>query len=57
MYKKYSGFTKGFFTGIVEVWEDVKDWEHCYQVSSFGKIRSKEKIRVKVRQGKVVQDF
>ena len=54
MYKKYLEFSSGLFTGIVEVWKDVEGWEDCYQVSSFGNVRSKDKVRVKVRQGKVV---
>lgn len=57
MYKKYESFSAGLFTGIVEIWSDLKDWEDCYSVSSFGQIKSKDKVRVKERQGKVVNAF
>ena len=56
MYKIYS--KSGFlFSSLIEVWKDVVDWEECYQVSSFGSVRSKDKVRVKVRQGKTVLAF
>ena len=56
MYKVYS--KPGFlFSSLIEVWKDVVDWEGCYQVSSFGNVRSKDKVRVKERQGKTVHAF
>lgn len=54
MYKKYSEFSAGIFTGLVEVWKDVEGWEDCYQVSSFGNVRSKDKVRIKMRNGTLV---
>ncbi len=42
---------------MIEVWKDVVDWEGCYEVSTFGNVRSKDKVRVKVRQGKIVPAF
>ena len=54
MYKVYSKVYFPF-TSLVEVWKDAPMWESCYEVSSFGRVRSKDKIRVKIRQGKVVQ--
>lgn len=56
MYKVYK---KGslIFSSIVEVWKDVKNYESVYSVSSFGRIKSKDKVRLKVRQGKPVEAF
>lgn len=51
MYKVYSKFNFPF-TSLVEVWKDVPEWEECYEASSFGRIRSKDKIRHKMRMGK-----
>lgn len=56
MYKVYSKFNFPF-TSLVEVWKDVPEWEDCYQVSSFGRIKSKDKVRHKMRQGKPVEAF
>lgn len=56
MYKIYSK-PEFLFSSLIEVWKDVVDWEECYQVSSFGSVRSKDKVRVKVRQGKTVHAF
>lgn len=53
MYKVYSKLYFPF-TSIVEVWKDVPDWEECYEVSSFGRVRSRDKIRLKLRMGKSV---
>lgn len=50
MYKVYSKFNFPF-TSLVEVWKDVPEWEGCYQVSSFGRVRSKDKVRIKSRNG------
>lgn len=51
MYKVYSELYFPF-TSLVEVWKDVPDWEDCYEVSSFGRVKSKDKVRMKVRNGK-----
>lgn len=56
MYKAYSNFNFPF-TSLVEVWKDVPEWDDCYQVSSFGRIKSKDKVRHKTRQGKPVEAF
>lgn len=56
MYKVYGKFEFPF-TSLVEVWKDLPEWEDCYQISSFGNVRSKDKIRVKIRQGKRVEAF
>lgn len=53
MYKKYSKFNYPF-TSLVEVWRDIIGWEDCYRISSFGRVESKDKIRLKTRQGKLV---
>lgn len=50
MYKVYSKFNFPF-TSLVEVWKDVPEWEECYQVSSHGRVRSKDKVRIKTRNG------
>lgn len=54
MYKIYSKFYFPF-TSLVEVWKDAPAWENCYEVSSLGRVRSKDKVRIKERQGKLVQ--
>lgn len=56
MYKVYSEFNFPF-TSLVEVWKDVPEWEECYEASSFGRIRSKDKVRLKMRSGKPVPAF
>jgi hypothetical protein len=56
MYKVYSKFNFPF-TSLVEVWKDVPEWEECYEASSFGRIRSKDKIRHKMRMGKPYPAF
>lgn len=45
-YKILSQFSSGIFTSLHEVWKDVKGYEESYQVSSFGSIRSKNRLRV-----------
>ena len=44
--KDYKGNATGLFTGIVEVWKDVVGSEGKYQVSSFGQVRSLDRMRV-----------
>lgn len=46
MYKQYSSNTNGIFTGLIEVWKDVEDYEGSYQVSSFGRVKSLARMRV-----------
>lgn len=29
---------------MTEIWKDVKDYEKYYQISNFGKVRSKNRI-------------
>jgi hypothetical protein len=43
--KDYKGNATGLFTGIVEVWKDVVGSEGKYQVSSFGQVRSLDRMR------------
>lgn len=45
MYKKFSSKTTGAFTGLVETWKPVTDFEDSYEVSSFGNVRSKDRFR------------
>jgi len=35
----------GLFTGLIEVWKDVKDYEGHYQISSFGRVKSMSRLR------------
>lgn len=35
----------GIFTGLIEVWKDVKDYEGHYQISSFGRVKSMARMR------------
>lgn len=41
MYKK---FKVGILTGLVEVWRDIPGFEDSYQVSSFGRVKSKDRF-------------
>jgi AraC-like DNA-binding protein len=43
--KDYKGNATGLFSGIVEVWKDVVGGEGKYQVSSFGQVRSLDRMR------------
>jgi hypothetical protein len=43
--KDYKGNTTGLFTGIVEVWKDIDESVGKHQVSSFGNIRSLDRMR------------
>lgn len=45
-YKKLKSGTDGLFTGLIEVWKDVKDFEGQYQVSSFGRMKSLARMRL-----------
>lgn len=45
MYKVYSSRTAGLFTGLIEVWKPVKDYEGHYEVSSFGRVKSLARMR------------
>lgn len=45
MYKIYSRKVSGLFTGLVEVWKPVKNYEGCYEVSSFGRVKSLARMR------------
>lgn len=35
----------GLFTGLIEVWKDIKDYEGHYQISSFGHVKSMSRMR------------
>ena len=45
-YKKLKSRTDGLFTGLIEVWKDIKDFEGQYQVSSFGRVKSLARMRL-----------
>lgn len=45
--KDYKGNATGLFTGIVEVWKDIDGYEGIYQVSSFGEVRSVDRICIR----------
>lgn len=47
MYKIYSA-VKNPFTSLFEVWKPVVGWEGLYSVSSFGQVKSEDKIRDKI---------
>lgn len=53
MYKIYKPFNRPF-SSVVEIWKDVPEWENCYQVSSLGNVRSKDKARIKIIKGSAV---
>ena len=44
-YKKLQPSSTGLFTGLIEVWRDIKGYEGCYQVSSFGRVKSLARMR------------
>ena len=44
-YKRLQPFSTGLFTGLVEVWKDIQDFEGLYQVSSFGRVKSLARLR------------
>lgn len=35
----------GLFTGLIEVWKDIKDYEGHYQISSLGRVKSMARTR------------
>jgi len=35
----------GLFTGLIEVWKDIKEYEGHYQISSFGRVKSMSRLR------------
>lgn len=45
-YKIYSDNLVGLFTSLVETWRDVKEYTGVYQVSSFGRVRSLDRMRL-----------
>ena len=45
-YKKLQNRSAGLFTGLIEVWRDVEHFEGCYQVSSFGRVKSLQRTRL-----------
>lgn len=50
-YKRLKPFTKGLFTGLVETWKPVKDYEGHYEISSFGRVKSLARVRKSARGG------
>jgi hypothetical protein len=42
---KCTNNNNGIFTGLIEVWKDVKNYEGHYQVSSFGQVKSMSRLR------------
>ena len=44
-YKILKPFKEGLFTGLIETWKPVKDYEGHYEVSSFGRIKSLARMR------------
>jgi hypothetical protein len=36
----------GLFTGLIEVWRDIPDYEGVYQISSFGNVKSLSRTRL-----------
>ena len=45
-YKKLQNRCAGLFTGLIEVWKDVENFEGQYQVSSFGRVKSLARTRL-----------
>lgn len=37
--------SSGIFTGLIEVWKDVENYEGHYQISSFGRVKSMARLR------------
>jgi len=46
----------GLFTGLIEVWKDIENYEGIYQVSSFGNIRSLSRFRTGKGCSKILID-
>lgn len=50
-YVRYKPFTHGLFTGLSETWKQVVGFEGCYEISSFGRVKSVSRIRKSARGG------
>ena len=44
-YKKLQNHCAGLFTGLIEVWKDIENYEGIYQVSTHGNIKSLPRSR------------
>lgn len=47
---------------MIEIWKDVKNYEKYYQISNFGKVRSKNRITRNgstnyIKKGKILKTF